>query len=125
MAWTRTSFLHFEDLDLCRRVRDVGWKVVFVPDISIFHFQGGSSEHLSHRVSWEKHRSMRRYQRKHHGRISLAPRVGIFDGVGPFPTAKNEVDVYAPNQNRGGATVVAGGVGRIVQYDCFDWRRGG
>jgi GT2 family glycosyltransferase len=61
-------FLHFEDLDLCHRVRDVGWKVMFVPDISIFHFQGGSSKHLSLRVSWEKHRSMWRYQRKHHGR---------------------------------------------------------
>ena len=61
-------FLHFEDLDLCRRVRDVGWKVVFVPDISIFHYRGGSSEQSGHRVSWEKHRSMRRYQRKHHGR---------------------------------------------------------
>jgi hypothetical protein len=64
-------FLHFEDLDLCHRVRDVGWKVVFVPDISIFHFQGGSSDHLGFRVSWEKHRSMRRYQRKHHGRSRL------------------------------------------------------
>ena len=61
-------FLHFEDLDLCRRVRDVGWKVVFAPDISIFHYRGGSSEQSGHRVSWEKHRSMRRYQRKHHGR---------------------------------------------------------
>jgi hypothetical protein len=61
-------FLHFEDLDLCHRVRDDGWKVVFVPDISIFHFQGGSSKHLNLRVSWEKHRSMRRYQHKHHGR---------------------------------------------------------
>jgi len=61
-------FLHFEDLDLCRRVRDVGWKVVFIPDVSIFHYQGGSSEQSGHRVSWEKHRSMRRYQRKHHGR---------------------------------------------------------
>jgi hypothetical protein len=61
-------FLHFEDLDLCHRVRDIGWKVVFVPDISIFHFQGGSSKYLSLRVSWEKHRSMWCYQRKHHGR---------------------------------------------------------
>jgi hypothetical protein len=61
-------FLHFEDLDLCHRVRDFGWKIVFVPDISIFHFQGGSSQHVDLRVSWEKHRSMRRYQRKHHGR---------------------------------------------------------
>ena len=64
-------FLHFEDLDLCRRVRDVGWKVVFDPKISIFHYRGGSSEYSGHRVSWEKHRSMRRYQSKHHGRNRL------------------------------------------------------
>jgi hypothetical protein len=63
-------FLHFEDFDLCRRVRDIGWNVVFVPDISIFHYGGGSSEYLDHRVSREKHRSMRRYQRKHHGHNS-------------------------------------------------------
>jgi hypothetical protein len=61
-------FLHFDDLDLCRRVRDGGWKVVFDPDISIFHYQGGSSEFSDDRVSWEKHRSMQRYQRKHYGR---------------------------------------------------------
>ena len=56
---------------------------------------------------------------------SLALWVGMFNGVGPFPTAKSEVDVYARIKNLGGATVVAGGVGRIVQYDCFDWQRGG
>jgi hypothetical protein len=70
-------FLHFEDLDLCRRVRDADWKVVFVPDISIFHYQGGSSKQSDRRVSWEKHRSMRRYQRKHHG-LNFWLRVLVF-----------------------------------------------
>ena len=56
---------------------------------------------------------------------SLASRVGIFYGVVPLPIAKSEADVYVPNENPGRATVFAGGVGGIVQYDCFDWQRGG
>ena len=56
---------------------------------------------------------------------SLVSGVGIFYGVVPFPIAKNEVDVYAPKENLGGAAVAPGRVGRIVQYDCFDWQRGG
>ena len=56
---------------------------------------------------------------------SLVSRVGILVSVVPFSIAKNGVDVYAPNENLGGATVVAGGVDRIVQYDCSDWQRGG
>ena len=35
-------FLHFEDLDYCRRVREAGWKIAFIPDAPIFHFQGVS-----------------------------------------------------------------------------------
>ena len=45
-------FLHFEDLDLCRRVRVAGWRVLFSPDISIFHLQGGSATRFN--VSTEK-----------------------------------------------------------------------
>jgi len=58
-------FLHFEDLDICRRIREIGKKVIFAPGISIFHFQGASNEISKHIVSMEKHRSMWLYQRKH------------------------------------------------------------
>jgi len=56
-------FLHFEDLDLCRRARVAGWRVLFAPGVSIFHFQGGSETRFN--VSTEKHKSMYRYQCKH------------------------------------------------------------
>ncbi|MBO67831.1 MAG: hypothetical protein CL398_05915 [Acidiferrobacteraceae bacterium] len=62
-------FLHFEDLDLCHRVRTAGWRVIFSPDVSIFHYQGGSISTLN--VSIEKHKSMYRYQRKHHAKSVL------------------------------------------------------
>ena len=44
-------FLHFEDFDLCKRVRDAGWKILFLPHTSIFHYQGGSCGNLDYFVS--------------------------------------------------------------------------
>ncbi|HSC47316.1 MAG TPA: glycosyltransferase family 2 protein [Gammaproteobacteria bacterium] len=57
-------FLHCEDLDLCRRMADEGWEVMFVPDAAAVHFQGTSSRRTPLRVHWHKHRSMWRYYAK-------------------------------------------------------------
>lgn len=35
-------FLHFEDLDYCRRIRQLGYRVLFVPAAGVFHYQGVS-----------------------------------------------------------------------------------
>ncbi len=57
-------FLHCEDLDLCRRVRAAGRKVLFAKELRAVHVQGSSSRHRPVFVSWHKHRSMWRYFRK-------------------------------------------------------------
>ncbi len=36
-------FLHCEDLDWCMRFRQKGWKIMFVPDVSVVHAQGTCS----------------------------------------------------------------------------------
>lgn len=36
-------FMYGEDADLCKKVWDLGWKVYYLPDISITHYLGGSS----------------------------------------------------------------------------------
>jgi GT2 family glycosyltransferase len=54
-------FLHCEDLDLCRRVRDAGWRVVCANDIRAVHAKGGSSRHRPLFVAWHKRRSMWRW----------------------------------------------------------------
>lgn len=56
-------FLHCEDLDLCRRIRNVGQRVLFVPSTSVIHLQGASGRNL--KVEWYKHRSMLMYHNKH------------------------------------------------------------
>jgi hypothetical protein len=58
-------FLHFEDLDLCLRFEQAGWKVLFSPDAVVEHTPGVCSARRPVRVSYAKHRSLIRFLRKH------------------------------------------------------------
>jgi N-acetylglucosaminyl-diphospho-decaprenol L-rhamnosyltransferase len=58
-------FLHCEDLDLCRRVRDIGYQVLLAGNIRVLHGKGTSSRHRPVFVSRYKHRGMWRWFRKH------------------------------------------------------------
>ena len=57
-------FLHCEDLDLCRRARDAGYKVLLAGNVRVRHGKGGSSAHRPVFVSRHKHRGMWRWFRK-------------------------------------------------------------
>lgn len=54
-------FLHCEDLDLCRRVRDSGYRVVCANEVRVVHGKGGSSRHRPVFVAWHKRRGMWRW----------------------------------------------------------------
>lgn len=54
-------FLHFEDLDLCRRVRDAGLRVLLDPSVRVRHLQGSSSHHRAAFVARHKHAGMWRW----------------------------------------------------------------
>ena len=58
-------FLHCEDLDLCRRVRDSGYQVLLAGDVRVTHGKGSSSRHRPVFVSRHKHRGMWRWFRSH------------------------------------------------------------
>ena len=57
-------FLHCEDLDWCKRFADKGWKILFVPDVEVVHYQGSCSNATPVRVSWHKHAGMAKYYSK-------------------------------------------------------------
>ena len=67
-------FLHAEDLDLCRRVRDAGARVVVANRLPITHVQGSSSRARPLFVIWHKHRSLWRYFAKHERVRAWMPR---------------------------------------------------
>jgi GT2 family glycosyltransferase len=62
-------FLHFEDLDVCKRLRDAGGEILFVPDAVFRHEGGGSSASRPYFVIRHKHLSMVKYYFKHYRRI--------------------------------------------------------
>ncbi len=57
-------FLHFEDLDYCRRVRVAGWTVIFHPGAPVFHYQGASSGLPALSMLRHKQAGLQRYLRK-------------------------------------------------------------
>ncbi len=74
-------FMYFEDADLCRRAREAGWLVYYLPQVEVFHHSGASSRNRS-RAIWDLHRSAFLYHRKHgrHGPLdfySLLTLVGL------------------------------------------------
>jgi GT2 family glycosyltransferase len=67
-------FFYSEDVDWCRRFRDAGWKMVFVPNATAMHFGGGSSANAPFRYSVEMLRANLAYWKKHRGVVT----VGLF-----------------------------------------------
>ena len=60
-------FYHFEEVDLCRRVWNSGYPILFTPDAEITHLGGQSVGRFPLRFEIEKHRSRYRYFYKHFG----------------------------------------------------------
>jgi N-acetylglucosaminyl-diphospho-decaprenol L-rhamnosyltransferase len=65
-GFDESYFLHVEDIDLCRRLRERGGKVWFLPQIAVEH-EGGSSNAPSLAVERHKLASFRHYFRRYYG----------------------------------------------------------
>jgi GT2 family glycosyltransferase len=69
-------FMYFEDADLCRRAREAGWLVYYLPQVEVLHHTGASSRSRLQarlKVIWNLHKSAFLYHRKHgpHGPLQL------------------------------------------------------
>ena len=65
-------FLYFEDIDLCRRTTEKGWKVIFLPKAVSFHWGGATTgiRRLRNRLEYRKSQLL--FYRKHNSLLSLA-----------------------------------------------------
>jgi GT2 family glycosyltransferase len=64
-------FLYFEEVDLCRRLKQAGWEVRFVHDVSLVHTGGQSSQTDRRACLRHRYRSLFAYYRKHFPRWHL------------------------------------------------------
>jgi GT2 family glycosyltransferase len=76
-------FLYYEEVDLCRRMKEKGYSVWYWPDVAVVHIGGESSRQVPSleisrtgaQLTLWRMRSMLLYYRKHHG---LAVRFAMF-----------------------------------------------
>jgi len=101
-------FYHFEEVDLCRRVWNMGRPILFTPEAVITHLGGQSVGRFPVRFEIEKHRSRYRYFYKHFGaqaarrcrRLSIAKiRVrqigyGLLNKIKPDESIQRRLDMY-------------------------------
>jgi len=65
-------FMYSEELDWCRRIKEAGWRIVYLSEAQIIHYVGKSSEQAETERHINFQRAKLRYFRKYHGRFPTA-----------------------------------------------------
>ncbi len=98
------SFMFFDEVDLCYRIKKAGLKIFFTPEAQVIHHGGSSIKKwgvLNLGRHWSRSRNL--YFKKHHGTAALAAlyffdllRVLIFLTVGAaiITAAKTAIDIH-------------------------------
>jgi GT2 family glycosyltransferase len=64
-------FLYFEDIDLCRRITEKGFKLIYFPAVRVYHAGGAATSARRWQSRLEYRRSQLRFYEKHNCRLSL------------------------------------------------------
>jgi N-acetylglucosaminyl-diphospho-decaprenol L-rhamnosyltransferase len=64
-AWDERFFIFFSDVDICRRIIDAGYRILFVPDAKASHELGGSTRKERSWLIYDSHRGFYRYLAKY------------------------------------------------------------
>lgn len=59
-------FMYGEDIDLCYRIKENGYKILYYPDAQIIHYKGGSSKKKRNKVIYDFHEAMWIFYKKHY-----------------------------------------------------------
>jgi len=54
-------FVFFGDVDLCRRLKEAGLRIAFVPEVKFFHQRGGSTRQMGVAFYFSSHFGFYRY----------------------------------------------------------------
>jgi N-acetylglucosaminyl-diphospho-decaprenol L-rhamnosyltransferase len=63
-GWDEHYFMYLEDVDVCWRLRRLGWRVAYDPAGEVVHVQAVSTEHHPYRMIVRHHRSAYRFAAK-------------------------------------------------------------
>lgn len=73
IGWMDPAFFVYSDeVDFCKRLRDAGWAILYVPAAEAIHHEQLSTGNVPTRRIVELSRNRDRYMRKHHSRTAAA-----------------------------------------------------
>lgn len=79
-GWDERYFMYVEDVDLCWRLREAGWRVAYEPGAAVEHLLGLSTGRVPYRMIAEHHRSLYRFAARRFAgprRVLLPPTAGF------------------------------------------------
>jgi hypothetical protein len=62
-------FIYTEEIDLCYRIQQAGWKLYWLPQAQVIHYGGQSTRQVASRMFIQLYHSKIQYFRKHYGRF--------------------------------------------------------
>ncbi len=78
-----TFFMYGEDIDLCYRIKQKGWKIVYYGKSEILHYKGASSKKQKFKLIYEFYRAMYIYYKKHQAaNNSFIVNIAVYTGIG-------------------------------------------
>jgi GT2 family glycosyltransferase len=75
-------FMYAEDVDWCYRMKRAGWRIVYYPEAQVVHHIGKSSRKMPVKTTYERHRSMWHFYRKHYSSGIVLVDVATWLGIG-------------------------------------------
>lgn len=75
-------FMYGEDIDWCYRIKEAGYKIMYYPKEKIIHFKGSSSKKKKAKTTYEFHRAMILFYRKHYNdKYNIFVKILVYIGV--------------------------------------------
>lgn len=75
-------FMYGEDIDLCYRIKEAGYNIIYYPKAKIIHYKGGSSKKRRSKVIFDFHNSMWIFYKKHYiKKYNFAITALVFIGI--------------------------------------------
>jgi len=85
-------FMYYEEVDLCYRIKQAGWRITYVPEAQITHIGGRSAEQIPVGKRILAMTSLLRFFKKHRGKFVTAVFAFVFK---PALAVKDLIDIAA------------------------------
>jgi N-acetylglucosaminyl-diphospho-decaprenol L-rhamnosyltransferase len=89
--------LFFNDVDWCLRAKRLGWEIWYTPEATVEHRLGASTSQVKPRATWESHRALVAFYKKHYADQMGGPLLVLVSSVIVFTGAVRSIAYFLRN----------------------------